>query len=336
MQTNKSLISDTAGNGFLWGILCGFAAAIGYTACNICLRAVAELDPFFVSATRTIPTLILLLPIMLARPWQGLALLPSARVTTLLTVTGIGAHVIGNGLFQYALSIIGLALAVPLSLGSMIISGAILGRLALGEPITPRMFMGLTLLITAIFVLSGGTEKAANSVHKDLYQRASVELLTTENSWQNYAPGLFAGCSCGFFYALLGATIRREAHGNSIAQTLSIVSGAGLIALLFICWYSGSWQQGLVLSRHQFFMLALAGIFNALSFMALTRALQLTSLVYVHGLNASQATMAAIAGVFFFQEAVSPYLFIGLMLTVFGLLLMALGKPQRFAHEKAE
>jgi len=65
-----------------------------------------------------------------------------------------------------------------------------------------------------------------------------------------------------------------------------------------------------------------AGIFNALAFIALTKALQLANLVYVNALNATQATMAAIAGVLIFHEAPSPELAFGVLLTILGLLMM--------------
>ena len=49
-----------------------------------------------------------------------------------------------------------------------------------------------------------------------------------------------------------------------------------------------------------------AGVCNTVAFIALTKSLQLTSIVYVNSLNATQATMAAIAGVFIFGEDSRP------------------------------
>ena len=66
----------------------------------------------------------------------------------------------------------------------------------------------------------------------------------------------------------------------------------------------------------------LAGICNAAAFVTLTKSLQLTSLVFVNALNATQATMAALMGVLFFHEPPSPWLLTGVGLTIVGLLLM--------------
>ena len=44
-----------------------------------------------------------------------------------------------------------------------------------------------------------------------------------------------------------------------------------------------------------------AGVFNLIAFVAVTRALQIATLVYVNALNASQVAMAGLAGVIFFH-----------------------------------
>ena len=65
-----------------------------------------------------------------------------------------------------------------------------------------------------------------------------------------------------------------------------------------------------------------AGICNAGAFLFLALALRWTGLIFVNALNASQAALAAIAGVLLFQEASSIALWVGVALTVLGLLLM--------------
>ena len=62
--------------------------------------------------------------------------------------------------------------------------------------------------------------------------------------------------------------------------------------------------------------------FNLIAFVALTKALHLSSVMFVNGLNASQIAMAAIAGVLLFQEPITLAMGAGVLLTVFGLVLM--------------
>ena len=77
-----------------------------------------------------------------------------------------------------------------------------------------------------------------------------------------------------------------------------------------------------------FWMMLLAGFFNAVAFLALTKSLQLAPLAYVNALNATQATMAAVAGVLIFAERSSPALWFGVALTAVGLLLMQRRSPR--------
>lgn len=297
-----------------FGTICGLVAAVGYTACNVCLRAVKDVDPFFVCTIRAIPTVLMLGPIVLARPFSGLPMLPPWRVVAILGATGLAGHVLGNGSFQYGLGIVGVALAVPLCLGSMIVGGATLGRVALNEPITFRMALGLALLVAAIFVLSGGAQKASESVHA----------LTTS---RQVALGVAACCASGVFYAIMGAVLRHATRGlSTLSQSLTIVSTVGLVGLAGISCWSVSASELHAITFSDVLMMLAAGVLNALAFVALTRALQLMPLVYVHALNATQATMAAVAGVLIFQEAQSSFLVSGVVLTIAGLLFMQGGR----------
>ena len=78
-----------------------------------------------------------------------------------------------------------------------------------------------------------------------------------------------------------------------------------------------TWDKAIILA-----VMLLAGVLNAFAFLTLTKALQLTTVVYVNSLNATQATLAAIAGVIFFGEALSGELGLGVLLTIAGLMMM--------------
>ena len=65
-----------------------------------------------------------------------------------------------------------------------------------------------------------------------------------------------------------------------------------------------------------------AGVANAVAFFLLVKSLQMTSIAHVNALNATQATMAAIAGIVIFDEPLSAALGVGIVLTAIGLGLM--------------
>ncbi len=288
---------------------------MGYTAANACLRAVSDCDPIWVSAMKALPTLLLVGPWVAVQAWRGRKLFPGWRVLGLLALGALIGQLVGNVVFQWSLGVVGLALTVPLTLGTIILGGALLGRTLLHEPLTLRMLGAVLTLIAAITVLSLGAGDAHRSVAGPDPQAAAYGWLV--------ALGVAGAMLSGLAYSILSVVIRYGVKGRaSLSITLFTVSLLGVVSLGGWSQWRIGWQGMANTAPDDFGMMLLAGLFNALAFIALTKALQLANLVYVNALNATQATMAAIAGVVIFHEAPSPELAFGVLLTILGLLMM--------------
>jgi drug/metabolite transporter (DMT)-like permease len=169
----------------------------------------------------------------------------------------------------------------------------------------------LALLLMAIFILSLGADEARHSV-----TRASA------TPWRQ-ALGVGAGCLSGMCYAILNVLLRRcILRGAPLSTTLATVSMTGVLSLTLIAWLRIGTPGMLATSPTDFLLMLGAGICNTVAFVALTKSLQLTNVVYVNALNATQATLAALAGVLIFHEALSPWLATGVALTIAGLLVL--------------
>lgn len=306
----------------LIGTLCGLFSAAGYAAANICLRLVTHCDPVWVSCVKAAPTLVLFAPMVASRVLGGKMVVPSLRMLGVLVVAAIVGQFGGNVVFQWSLGKIGLALSVPLCLGAMILGGAAMGRWFLGERITSRMSMAIIVLLVAIFVLSLGASAAHESLlpPDQAHHDADVWAVTL---------GVAAACLSGLGYCYLGVTIRYAARAGTPLPTILLVSGVIGVVLLggtsAVQIGPSAWLQT---APGELGIMLLAGVFNALSFWALSKALHLTGVVYVNALNASQSALAALAGVLLFSEAVTGPLIVGATLTALGLLLMRGGHAQ--------
>jgi drug/metabolite transporter (DMT)-like permease len=147
------------------------------------------------------------------------------------------------------------------------------------------------------------------------------------------ALGVFAGCFAGFSYCLLGVAIRyTSARGLPLSTILVsttltgfLVLGALSLARLGMAALEATAPADLTV------MLA-AGVFNAVAYLALAKALHLTGVVFVNALNASQTAMAALVGIAFFYEPPTLPLLAGIGLTCWGLLMM---RRNHVASEKA-
>jgi drug/metabolite transporter (DMT)-like permease len=294
------------------GTFCGLFSAFVYTCANAFLRAVDHCDPVWVSAVKSVPTVAAMSPVLAIMAIRGQKVMPSLRMLAAIAVGGLVGQLGGNISFQWALGEVGVAMTVPLSLGGMILGAAILGRVFLSEPVTPRAALALAVLLAAICVLSLGADDAGRAV-----ARAPAPPL-------RLALGVAAACLSGVAYAVLNVILRYcITRACPLPTTLFTVSIAGLISLGCISWlrigHTGMWATtpgdlGLMLG---------AGLCNTIAFISLTKSLQLTSVVYVNALNATQATLAALAGVLIFREALSPWLAVGVGLTIAGLLFLA-------------
>jgi DME family drug/metabolite transporter len=301
------------------GLACGIFSAAIYTCANICLREVVHCDPFWVSCVKALPTTLLAGVLVAHRMWRGRAAFPDAKIVWALIATGLFVQLGGNAAFQYSLGVVGLALGVPLTLGTLIIGGALLGRVWLLEPVTPRSALAMLLLIGSIIVLSLGADRAYEAITPSHPDHA--------NPWLLFL-GVGAACGSGVAYAFLGVVIRRMVTSETpLSATLFIISTTGVVSLgLASIWHVGTdvlWSTSAVDLGSMFW----AGVFNAVAFFALSKALEFAPVVQVNAVNASQTAMAALAGIVFFDEPPTRTLAIGIGLTILGLLLI--DRPKR-------
>jgi DME family drug/metabolite transporter len=195
----------------------------------------------------------------------------------------------------------------------MIVAGAVMGRVVLNESVTMRMALSTVVLIGAISILSLGAGEASRTV---------AIAHNAPSAWL-VSAGVGAACLSGIAYALLGVVIRYAVTDRiSIPLTLVCVTLTGVIALGAVAVLRIGISGMLATVPEDFWTMMLAGFFNAVAFLALTRSLQLIPIVYVNAVSATQAAMAALAGILMFSERSSSALWFGVIMTVVGLLMM--------------
>ena len=175
MQTAKSRPGDAKPDAdlILLGSVCGLLSAVGYTAANVCLRTATDSDPVWVSAVKSVPTVAIFGPYLALRAFKALPIGPSPQAFWFLVATGLLGQLGGNVAFQWSLGVIGLALAVPLCLGMMIVFGAWLGWSFLGERVTWRTIASMIVLFVAVMVVClGATHGTGVARQGDLGQPA--------------------------------------------------------------------------------------------------------------------------------------------------------------------
>jgi drug/metabolite transporter (DMT)-like permease len=301
------------------GALLGVVSAVCYTGTNVALRdreliRGGDLDwAMWVTCMKSLPSAASAWLLLAGRASRGLPTLPSPRTVGLLLCVGLAVQAGGNLLFQWSLAICGLALAVPTIFATLILTGATLGRVWLGEGISARSAVAMGLLISSIAVLSLGADAAARAMPPG---PPGVDPVL----WVLFGVGIAA--VAGVLYGALGVVIRRTTHENiPIPATLALVStmgviGMGVPALLLLG------NEAFQASTRAYEVMVFAGTLNAVAFFAIAGALRRLSVVQVNLINASQAALCALGGVMVHGERLSLWLVIGTGMTITGLGLM--------------
>lgn len=297
------------------GTICCVVSALGYTAANICLRAVAEgCDPIWVTCVKAAVAVSILGPWLAYQACRGRA--RPMKLTTLakLVAAALGSQFGGNLGMQYAYATIGLAVAVPTAFGAILIASAVMGRILLGETISRRSVMSLALLIGAIAMLAFGGADVNQAIADGGESVAGPFAVMT---------GIAAACLAGTCYAMLTITVRHVV-GKSVSPMTVVFVGT---STGFVCMSTLSlWRLGTAkMLETQPIDLAVmigAGVFNLLAFLALAKGLQRTAVVRANVLNASQVAMCALAGMLLFAEPAQATLVGGVLLTIVGMVFL--------------
>lgn len=302
----------------LIGVALGIVSAVCYTGTNIALRGVArdgDADwAIWVTCVKSVPGALAAWLLLAGRARNGLVTLPGPRIIGFLLLAGLVVQCGGNLFFQWSLGMCGLALAVPTVFATLMLTGAWLGRVSLGEGVTMRSAIAMGLLIIAIGVLSLGAEAAAKTlppgppgISPQLWVMSGVAL---------------AGIA-GVFYGALGVIIRRTTrHDVPLPATLALISSTGVVGLgVPAVLRLGS--EIIQATAFENLLMVSAGVMNAIAFFAIGGSLRRIPVVQVNLLNASQAAMCAFGGVVVYHEPLTFALVVGTGLTIVGLAVMA-------------
>jgi drug/metabolite transporter, DME family len=302
------------------GVILGVISSVCYAVANLALRQVAIPDDFgwavWVTALKAVPATIVAWVLIGVRIQKKLPALPPKPLVGKLILAAILMQYGGNLCFQMSLSLGGLAISVPLCFATLILTGAWLGRVFLGDPISRKTFYSIAVLGVSILFLTAGADAAATSMHKDA------------TKWTIVAAVVAASFS-GFSYGACGVMIRQLTQNLSLSASLVIFSTVGVVALtghVLVISDHDEQLRILAMTREYWLPLLASGVFNAAAFFAVAGALRRVPVTFVNVLNTSQNAMCAIAGVVIFSEPLTTPLVIGCGLTIVGLLMVDSGK----------
>jgi len=177
----------------------------------------------------------------------------------------------------------------------------------LGDQVSVQTGISMGLMVASIVFLSSAARN-----------RAAVAPTTAD--WGT-ATGVALAVISRLAYGITGVYIRKAVRSQMpVAATLFLFSVAGFLMLcpLSLCLLPPQTIAATTLA--EWVTIAIAGIFNALGFFAITHAMRHLTISRANVINASQNTLWAVGAVLIFGESLSTFGLIGIGLTIAGLL----------------
>lgn len=296
------------------GIILGLISAVSYSAANLALRGLSGRHEdlawsIWVTGMKALPTVLLAWFLLMRRPRTGQPLYPSVKIVMAIFLAALMMQFGGNLGFQLALGHIGLAITVPVVFALIIGAGAILGRMFLGDGISPRTVVSIVIMTVSVILLS----YAATLNHADVSAGSDT---TGKLVWLGVTMAVISGAS----YGINGVVIRRVTRQQmSVASVLIIYSLTGLISLTILGGAMMGWDRLAAIQTDEWQMMLWAGTFNAIAFFSISNSLKLINITQVNVINATQNAMCAIGAVMIFAEPVSTPMVVGMILSIIGL-----------------
>lgn len=317
-------------------LLLGLFAATSYSIANMALRGLSKTDggagwDMWVAGTKALPTFAMAVSLLLAKRFRGESAFPAWALIWPIALAALFNQLGGNLGFQMSLRAIGLAIAVPVCFASIICSGAVVGRIILNDPVSVRTGISMGLMVASIVFLSTAARARTETPvteNNPSPLKQSLTTLTANPSLQKPAPlGVPAGITLsvisGLCYGVTGVFIRRAVRSHlSVDVTLFLFSAAGFLVLCPLSLCILPIQTIRDSTPLEWTTIAIAGVFNALGFFAITHAMRHLTISRANVINASQNAMCAIGAVFVFGESLATAGLIGIGLTIAGLLVL--------------
>ena len=293
-------------------LVLGLLAATTYSVSNLALRGLSRPDggagwDMWVAGAKAFPTFFVAILLLTIRRYRGQTSFAAWSFVWPIAVAAFFNQLGGNFAFQMSLSKIGLAISVPICFASIICSGAIVGRYVLGDQVSVRTGISMGLMVASIVFLSTAARNRATVV-------------PTAADWGT-ATGVALAVISGLVYGITGVYIRKAVRSQMpVAATLFLFSAAGFLMLcpLSLCLLTP--QSIAAITPAEWVTIAIAGIFNALGFFAITHAMRHLTISRANVINASQNALCAVGAVLMFGESLSIFGVIGIGLTIAGLL----------------
>jgi drug/metabolite transporter (DMT)-like permease len=303
---------STTGERSKAGTLLCVMSAIGYTGYNLCLRdASTRYDPSWINCVQSSVTVGVFGVYLAWQAARGRRVLPPRNELLALLIISFITQ-IGNILYVWAMSVVGVAVTATVQTGVMLGASAVLGLMVLGEGVSPRQVAAIALITVSMLFFGVGAQSAGEAAAGRWLSLGVVLAIA--------AAGV-----AGMAFALLVVGVRKTVTSNASPEAVVfLISTMGVVALGPWCVFQLGWPTLWQTRGADFGVMLGAGGLNLVAFLLVTKSLQMIPVVRFNVLNNALTTaLTAAIGVVGFREPCNGPLLFGMSLAMVGILLIS-------------
>ncbi len=320
-----------------------------YAASNTVLRLLTDLkvDIDWFLCMKESTGVCLLLPWILFRFYQGRYRWVSKRLLFFVVVASVFCQLVGARLHMLGFSVLGLVVAVPIVQSSTMLGTAFLGQYFLGDPLSRRRKIAMSILIVAVVLLSVGKELtapppeeaetsvgmfllvalgtvvagAAYAIYIIILRYVGRRFWKAENSvWASFQFTQWVG------YDFPENSQKRLYSPTPVTLTMLIVLCVGIVTF-GSCLYAKAGLAGFTnVPPVAWKLILIPGVCNMIGFFFQVQGLRQTSAVQASLIAVGQILVLSLIGMVCFGEPTNLLVWGGLALTAYGVVLSA--KPE--------
>jgi len=291
-----------------------FVSVLDYTVISLLVRrATGSGDPSIAVTLRALPALIVTLLVTLATPRRRAQLRPGSagflgwKPIAAILAQAVLIFSIGNSLNFQSLKYGGLAITSPVASLSAVFGG-VLAAVVLHEVFTWEMLAGMLMSTVGVVALTRG--QSASAAASPFWMRAVF-------------LSLIGATGSAIGGILLTYALRR---GADIFVAMLLSTGTAVISMFFVLLVRGQlalyWTSPPAAVRD----LGVAGLFNAMSLLAITQSLALTSWAVSTSISRLGTVTAPLAGLIFLREKINGPMWLGILVITVGVFVVQWGQ----------
>ena len=234
-----------------------------------------------------------------------------------LGFTSLFGHAAGDTSYVHSLRHLGLARAFTVSTAGFVVIALAVGALALGEPVTYRQWAGAAVILAGIWLVSQVTEVSISGGRGQALPAAHLAPPLIRQGL--VFAGLAAVC-----WGLNTVALRVLLVGMDVLVASTVRLTVAALALNLAAFSRFGWRT-VIYPKRTAGLLALAGLIGlGMGSLFILNAIQIAGAGKAAVLSSTSPLFAAVLAVVFLKERVTAKLVIGTLLTVIGMVMVAL------------